>query len=450
MRIETAATIEQSNRYEDALVRLMVASASPNASTKQIRLVSHPILRALKNCGTARIYADTADLEELTGLIVESETTDARYAYSEVQGNTTNQPLIGKVFHRYLGAENTDNVDSWVSRLRAEKPSLSLPEATIAVYSIINARLGLEVLNHLASSRIWNISLELHTALSSDPEQAKSVGRCLSRAVPNSFVKVAFTPDHPECFLIARDLERAGAPVNFTATFSARQVVAAAMIANPHRTNIFMGRLSQGLEAKLLGEQVLLRAQDEMRRLRREFGVRTLNMAASVRRWQTMHLTAGCDAYTVPAAVLKEFMTQDAIEAEDLRCQIEANYSGDLGISEKVLGKLGIERIKRLYTVEPEFIQFLRELRDSRDFYRLDGDGLFKRFDRAGFGDLFFAPTSAQWAELRRNKLPDLDSPLTEMMPIDTLYSLLAIGDFMNFQDEMDRTVGDSLKNLFE
>jgi len=35
-------------------------------------------------------------------------------------------------------------------------------------------------------------------------------------------------------------------------------------------------------------DHVLLQAQRQMRRLRRGFGVRTLNMAASVGRWQTL------------------------------------------------------------------------------------------------------------------------------------------------------------------
>ncbi len=445
-----AADREPLNRYEDAVVRLMVNGARRKARAKDVRLISHPLLRALAESGTAHIYADTADIDELSALVVEGETSDAVYLYSEIDGNTTNQALFRKVFERYLDNEDGNNVASWLGHLRLEKPSLTREEATIALYSIINARLGLEVLNHFSAARPWNVSLELHTALARDPEAAASVGRCLSAAVPDSFVKVAFTPDHPQCFLIARDLERAGVPVNFTATFSARQVVAAAMLANPHRTNIFMGRLSQGLEAEMLGEHVLLQAQRQMRRLRRGFGVSTLNMAASVRRWQTIPLTAGCDAYTVPFAVLRDFLAQRVMDHEEIERRVEADYSAELGISGQVLGKLGLERIKRLWVVEPEFIEFLDELRNSREFATINGEGLFRRFDRAGFGDIFFAPTKPQMKELRESKLPNLDSPLAKLMPLDTLYSLLAIGDFVNFQEEMDRTIRDSIEKLFQ
>jgi transaldolase/fructose-6-phosphate aldolase-like protein len=62
--------------------------------------------------------------------------------------------------------------------------------------------------------------------LAQDPAASKRVGRWLNQAVPDAFVKVPFTPDNPHCILIARDLENQGIAVNFTTTFSARQVVA--------------------------------------------------------------------------------------------------------------------------------------------------------------------------------------------------------------------------------
>ena len=84
-------------------------------------------------------------------------------------------------------------------------------------------------------------------------------------------------------------------------------------------TNVFLGRLSQGLGSELLGEQVALATQRQVTRLRQKFGIRTLNMLASVRRWQTMVLTAGCDVYTVPYPVLKAFFTQTERGAEQIQ-----------------------------------------------------------------------------------------------------------------------------------
>ncbi len=71
----------------------------------------------------------------------------------------------------------------------------------------------------------------------------------------------------------------------------------------------------------------------------------------------------------------------------------------------------------------------------------MDGDALGERFERAGFGDFFYRPSPEEWRELRKSKLPDLTSPLVRRIPLDTLMSLLAVGDFANFQDRMDAKI---------
>ncbi len=436
--------------YERAIVHLMRAAQGKRKPKKGIRLVSHPLARALKDCGTAHIYTDTADQEEMHDLLVEREDAENIYLYGEVDGNTTNQPLVVKVLDRFLKGDETDNIITWIRELQKMKPNLSIDEAVVLIYSIINGRLGLEVLDNYEAGRIWEISLELHTSLAPDPITSRQVAWCLNQAVPNAFVKVAFTPDYPHALLIARDLEKEGVAVNFTATFSARQVVAAALLANPHRTNIFLGRLNQGLESDLLGEQVLLETQRQVTRLREKHAVQTLNMLASARTWQTIVLTAGSDVYTVPYPVLKEFLKQDEVGPGELKSRVDADYSDRLGVSDGVRDRLGVEKIEQLYRVEPEFIEFLVELRSSDEFATIDGDGLFRRFDKAGFGDFFYAPSGPEWQELRKGKLPDLSSPLTARLPLDTLYSLLAIGDFTNFQDRMDSSIRGPIAHLFK
>lgn len=442
-------TPDVSPRYDRAIVELMKAAAGKRRPVKPIQFVSHQLARAVKDCGTAHIYTDTADQEEMYDLLVQKEDAENIYLYEEVDGNTTNQPLIVKVLDRFLGGDETDNMVAWIKTLQKEKPDLSIEEATVLIYSIINGRLGMEVLDYYAAGRIWQISLELHTSLASDPIASKRIGWCLNQAVPNAFVKVAFTPDHPHSLLIARDLENQGIAVNFTATFSARQIVAAALLANPQRTNVFLGRLSQGLGSELLGEQVVLETQRHVHRLREKFGVKTLNMLASVRRWQTIVLTAGCDVYTVPYPVLKEFLAQTEVAPGEIENRLEADYSDRLAIPDNTIEKIGLEKIEQLYRVEPEFIEFLTELRSSAEYATIDGEGLYKRFDEAGFGDFFYAPSQSEWRELRKAKLPDLDSPLTKALPLDTLYTLLAIGDFTNFQDRMDESIRAPIQHLF-
>ncbi len=441
--------LEASALFDQKIVELMNKATGKCKPVKAIQFVSHPLAQALKQCGTEHIYTDTADQNEMYDLLVKSEDDQNFLLYEEVDGNTTNQPLVVKVLSRYFEGDPDDRLVAWIEQLQQLKPELTLEQATVLIYSIINGRLGCEVQDFYSAGRKWEISLELHTSLAPNPEASKQIGWCLNRAVPNAFVKVPFTPHYPHSLLIARDLENQGIPVNFTATFSARQIVAAVLLANPHRTNVFLGRLSQGLGSELLGEQVVLATQRHVTRFRQELGCRTLNMLASVRRWQTMVLTAGCDVYTVPYPVLKEFL-QQTISPEQFKNCLAEDYSDRLDIDQKVLDRISLEKIQKLYQVEPEFIEFLLKLRASTEFQTIGGDQLYKRFDEAGFGDFFYVPSASEWKELRKGKLPDLDSPLTQALPLDTLYSLLAIGDFINFQDRMDEMIQTPIRHLFQ
>jgi transaldolase len=211
------------------------------------------------------------------------------------------------------------------------------------------------------------------------------------------------------------------------------------LLANVALTNIFMGRLNQGLKAGRLGEHVDLAAQRELHRLRRDAGVKTLLIIASVRDWQTFVRVAGCDVFTTPLDAIGEFLEQKEVPPEEIRSQLETSYEDELAIADDVRQAIGTERVARLYKVEPELIEFLREYRQTTDFDKLrDGDQLFKAFDKAGFGEVFYAPSASEWRGLRKSKLPDLSATLTKELPIDTLYTLLADADFEKHQEEMD------------
>ena len=398
-------------------------------------LVSHPILAAVRRAGTSHIYADTADVEELASLI----TASAGKIYEEIDGNTANQPLVHKVIDRYL---RQNDVGKWAQELRKQSPDISKNELNILLYAIICGRVGNDVGHAFAAGRSWEVSLQLHMALGGDAEASKRVGRQIRRMVPGAFVKVPFTPHAPHCFLIARDLEREGIPVNFTSTFSARQAVAAGLLADVTRTNIFMGRINQGLKANLLAEHVGLEAQRALIKLRRDAGVKTQLIVASVREWETFVKVAGCDVFTAPCDAIRGFLEQKDYAPEEVRSQLETSYEDELGVSREVNRKLGPMGAARLYEVEPELIEFMTDLRKSSEYASMnDGEQLYKRFDEAGFADLFHAPHDAEWVELRQSKLPKLESTLTQRLPIDTLYSLLADSDFEKSQDEMDEKI---------
>jgi len=430
------------NEAKTEISRLVADFADPGVEPVPVKLISSPLLSALRKAGTSHIYADTADRTELSDLV----DTGGSRILQEIDGNTANQPLVHKVLARYIAESD---LKSRGEALRRLLPNLSKSKLHAILYAMICGRIGNDFVRMFAGGRSWEISLQLHMCLVDDFEDAKEVGRHLRKMVPSALVKVAFTPHHPHCFLLARDLEQEGIPVNFTSTFSARQAVAVALLANVTRTNIFMGRLNQGLHAELLGEHVDLEAQRALLQLRREAAIKTQLIVASMREWQTFVRTAGCDVYTAPVSVIRDFLEQTEVTPERIGSQIQTSYDDRLGIAEDVIERLGRERIARLYRVEPELIEFLKEFRATAEYRELtDGDRLFRRLDEAGFGDLFYAPDEREWQEIRRGKVPDLYSPLTGRIPLDTLYSLLADADFANYQDEMDQEFDEQLKPL--
>jgi transaldolase len=357
-----------------------------------------------------------------------------------VDGSTANQPLVQKVISRYL-----DQVDiqKHADELRAiQDGGLSARELTFTLYSILCARIGNDLVRAFGGGRTFEVSIQLHMGLVHDGEAARRIGRAVREMAPSAFVKVPFAPHAPECLLVARDLEAEGIPVNLTSTFSARQVVVGALLANVTRTNIFMGRLNQGLEAELLGEHVDLEAQRALLEMRRQHALKTLLIIASVREWRSLLHVAGCDVFTAPCEVLHSFLSRTDLTMADITSQLETSYEDRLGVKAEVIQALGHDRIARLYRVEPELVEFLLELRASPDFRRMStGEELFDRFERAGFGDLFHAPSPAEQSQLRKSKLPDLGAALTHRLALDTLFTLLADADFTKSQEQIDQLI---------
>jgi hypothetical protein len=72
--------------------------ARPAHPLREPKLIPYPCLNALRRLGTKKIYADTADIGELKGAI----SIDESSIYSDVDGNTINQPLVHNVIREYL------------------------------------------------------------------------------------------------------------------------------------------------------------------------------------------------------------------------------------------------------------------------------------------------------------------------------------------------------------
>ena len=254
MQLKTEKHLATRTDIRDPLADVVVSLAktvSAPSPAKTVRWASHPLAAALKNAGTQHIYTDTADKTELDDLLV-TEESDKHIAFvEEIDGNTTNQVLVDKVLNNYFGENDASSITEWVTQLKNAQPSLLLAEIVPLLYTVINGQLGRQLKAYYGAGRNngrqWEISLELHTALAKDAAASKRIGSYLAKMVPRSFVKVALTPHEPHALLIARDLERQGISVNFTTTFSARQVAAVALLANTTRTNIFWKRITPAI-----------------------------------------------------------------------------------------------------------------------------------------------------------------------------------------------------------
>lgn len=422
---------------DEQLERALASRAPARVEPAGTRLVSTPLLAALRAAGTRHVYADSADVEELRPLLA----VGADGLRREVDGNTANQPLVRRVLERYLDA---GDVPEWALLARAHGAESEGRRLQPVLYAVVCARIGNDMTRAFALDRPWQGSLQLHMALGHEPRAARRVARLLHRMAPGAVVKVPFRPDAPDCFLLARDLQRAGIAVNFTSTFSARQAVAAALLGGVALTNVFLGRIDQGLEAEGLGEHVTREAQRALARLRASDGAETLLIAASMREWRTFVRLAGVDVFTSPCPVLHDFLAQEEVPPEALANAIEPDAA--FQVSATVRERLGDARIARLYEVERDLVEFLRGVRDAPDFDALDGEALHRRFESAGFADLFHVPTGAERDELAQGKLPRLDGALVERVPLDTHYSLLANADFERAQHEIDEAIAKRLE----
>src|SRR4030095_10950482 len=107
----------------------------------------------------------------------------------------------------------------------------------------------------------------------------------------------------------------------------------------------------------------------------------------------------------------------------------------------------GREGAPRPHRVEPELVAFLEGLRGNGELRAIrDGDTLRRRFDDAGFGDLFHDPDEVERKEMARGKLPQLDGTFAGRVPLDTHLSLLANADFERNQRDIDTLIEGQLR----
>jgi transaldolase len=398
------------------------------------------LISELCKVGTVGVYADSANPKEIA-----SRLGDQARIPDEIVGNTTNQHFISEVLRNYLHLRLERG---WLSEVDGLVRGSGEIERSASAYTVLCGKLGTDIVGSIVGTRPWEINLPLRLDVYSDQKQATRFCFYLRDKLPEVLIKISFAAHQPGFLLLARDLERSGIRVNITGMFSVRQAIVAAVLVDASRSSIFMGRINRGVGAAFLGEHVILSAQRCLRRLRHEGSTKSRLIVSSVREARSIAETAGCDYITAPCETIRAFMDQE-LNPVEITSQLETSYESCLGLNGRAIRELGLSRIAQLYHLEIEFLEFLTELRKRLNKEPIqDTDKLFALFELGGFGEIFYSPSPAEWRDLRRSRLPDLDSELTRRIPLDTLYSLLAFADFKTAEENVDAEIKRAMVGL--
>ena len=379
-----------------------------------------PRWKRLREVGT-ELWFDSGDAEAIGKLWTR-----------EFAAVTTNNTLLNREVQKGTYADFIRKAGS----LLDEFPELSPGERKLELAFMLNARHGLLLVEKFDAF----VSVEEHTALAHDLEGAVNYGRRFHDVCAERFyVKIPLTAAG---VLAARRLAAEGIAVNVTLGFSARQNYLITRLAEPACVNVFLGRLnSVAVDNKLgtgkhIGERATLASQAEVRRLRREHGVKTRQIAASLRDGSQVLDLAGVDVMTMPIAVAEEFLASGA-RVGDIVERRAQEYSPGFN------AEAAWARFDTLWDMPAKLTQCIDRLADEG----IDGftqDDLIDYLKEQDCGDVLMRWEERQVAEsAAEGKIPQLENwrALLEdkRIGLDSLMSLAGLNSFARDQADMDR-----------
>lgn len=359
---------------------------APAAQRRRADFPSHPLWAAAARTGT-ELWLDTGDVDAANELWVR-----------EFSALTTNNTLLNKEVQKGIYDALVPAAKALLLRLDPAMPADRLVQE---IAFVLNAVHGLKLVRTFDA----DVSVELHTATAHDVDAAWQYGKRFAAICPDRFiVKV---PLSPAGLLAARRLHDDGIRLNFTLGFSARQNWLIASYSKPDWCNVFLGRINAFVadnklgDGRNAGEKAALASQRGLRRLAKEQGARTKQIAASMRSGQQCADLLGLDTFTMPTAAAKEFLAANPPAAT-----LVDKTAGDPAVAFAPTADVAGDRLECFWTISKAFEQAAAAV-GALDPKTATAEDVVRTLAAHGAGDLFPAFTAEESARVaKEGKIP--------------------------------------------
>ena len=382
----------------------------------------------LREIGT-ELWLDTGSLDDAGALWTR-----------EMTALTTNNTLL----NREIQTGQYDALIAEAAGVLAGHSELTERDRMLEIAFILNARHGLRLVERFDAF----VSVEEHTDLAHDADAAVACAKRYHAICPERFiVKIPLTPAG---VLATRRLAAEGIPVNHTLGFSARQNYVVARIARPAYVNVFLGRLGSFVadnalgDGTYVGEKATLASQAAVRKASDLTGVKTRQIAASMRSGTQVRDLAGVDVMTMPPKAAAEFLELGVAPA-NLADRTATDYTPGLnpGVDPAAA------RLETLWDVDDALVACVDAL-ESEDLDAFTADDLVSFFADRGCGDLFVRWSDEQIAaSSAEGKVPNpanwQEALASKAVGLDALMNLAGLNSFIADQKAMDDRVADVL-----
>ncbi|MBM3974150.1 MAG: transaldolase [Planctomycetes bacterium] len=380
---------ETAPRHDSTLAKEVARFCRANAPAVQRRradFASQPVWAAAARTGT-ELWLDTGDVDAANELWVR-----------EFSALTTNNTLLNKEVQKGIYDALVPAAKALLLRL---DPAMPVDRLVQEIAFVLNAVHGLKLVRTFDA----DVSVELHTATAHAVDAAYQYGKRFAAICPDRFiVKV---PLSPAGLLAARRLHDDGIRLNFTLGFSARQNWLIASYSKPDWCNVFLGRINAFVadnklgDGKNAGEKAALASQRGLRRLAKEQGSKTKQIAASMRSGQQCADLLGLDTFTMPTAAAKEFLATNPPAAA-----LIDKTGGDPAVAFAPTADVAGDRLDCFWTISTAFEQAATAV-GKLDPKSATADDVVRTLAAHGAGDLFPAFAADEAARVaKEGKIP--------------------------------------------